>query len=260
MNDVRGGASAYITGATVTATGGSVSVTALEDATLNATLESEAETSTEAGLFGGGGSTSVNALIATNVVQSEALAHITSSAVDADAGNIVVDADNTALIDASTLNAVVAGDTGVGVTLAFNSIGWAPQNVLFNTIDTLIGDPAIASAFNGEVPSGARAYALSSALDASGSVTLSATAAADLGSVVKNQAGVSAGGLSGANGSSFGIVVAQNKVSSEAQAYISGNTTDAGGGITVSASDAASITATISLDTSAAAATEDNPF
>ena len=260
MNDVRGGASAYITGAMVTATGGNVSVTALEDATLNAMLESEAETSTEAGLFGGGSSTSINALIATNVVQSEALAHVTSSSVDADAGNILVDADNTALIDASTLNAVVAGDTGVGVTLAFNSIGWAPQNVLFNTVDALIGDPAISSAFGGEVPSGARAYAVNSALDASGSVTVSATSAADLGSVVQNQTSVSAGGLSGANGMSFGLVVSQNKVSSEAQAYISGNTTDAGAGVFVSASDTAAVTSTISLDTSAAAETEDNPF
>src|SRR2546423_1007558 len=43
MNDVRGGATAYIDGATVTASAGDVSVTAQEEATLTATLESAAD-------------------------------------------------------------------------------------------------------------------------------------------------------------------------------------------------------------------------
>ena len=37
-----------------------------------------------------------------------------------------------------------AGGQAVGVTLAFNTLGWKPQNILFNALDALIGDTAIA--------------------------------------------------------------------------------------------------------------------
>ena len=40
----------------------------------------------------------------------------------------------------------------IGVTLAFNSLGWEAQNVLFNTIDALLGDPLIASALVASIP------------------------------------------------------------------------------------------------------------
>ena len=46
----------------------------------------------------------------------------------------------------------------MSVVLAFNSIGWKPQNVLFNAIDAIVGDPLISSAFNGQQPSEALAY------------------------------------------------------------------------------------------------------
>src|SRR5262249_29099424 len=158
-----------------------------------------------------------------------------------------------ATLDASALNATTSGGTGVGVTLAFNSIGWKPQNILFNTVDAVIGDPAISSAFGGEVPSGATAYIDGGSVGASGQVTVGATSDDPITSTVQNQADVSAGGFSSANGASFGIVVAQNKVSGKAQAYVTGASVGADGGLDVQATDSSSITASISLDTSAAA-------
>src|SRR5207253_11071731 len=119
----------------------------------------------------------IEALIATNVVQSAADAHITGGSVTNAAGGVTVDARNTATITATALNAVTTGGTGVGVTLAFNTIGWEPQNILFNTVDAIIGDPAISSAFDGEVPSGAKAFIHDSPVSATGTVTVSATAA-----------------------------------------------------------------------------------
>src|SRR5207253_11150288 len=130
----------------------------------------------------------IEALIATNVVQSAADAHITGGSVTNAAGGVTVDARNTATIDASALNAVTTGGTGVGVTLAFNSIGWKPQNILFNTVDAIIGDPAVSTAFNGEVPSGATAYIEDSTVDASGAASVTATAGASVTSEVKNDA------------------------------------------------------------------------
>src|SRR5204863_8345058 len=101
MNDVRGGAKAHLEATPVTAAGGTVSVSATEEATLTAALESAAETSTSGGLFGGGSETAVNALIATNVVQSAAEASITDSTVTNTGGGVSVDAQNTATLEAS---------------------------------------------------------------------------------------------------------------------------------------------------------------
>ena len=42
-------------------------------------------------------------------------------------------------IVAETIAATISGDTAVGVVLAFNSIGYEAQNILFNGVDALIG-------------------------------------------------------------------------------------------------------------------------
>ena len=52
------------------------------------------------------------------------------------------------------------------MTLAFNTVGWAPQNILFNTLDTLLGDPTVADAFGNEEGAGARAYLRDSTVEA----------------------------------------------------------------------------------------------
>ena len=56
----------------------------------------------------------------------------------------------------------------MGATLAFNTLGWIPQNVLFSTLDALLGDSLLAGAFGGENPSDATASIVDSVIDASG--------------------------------------------------------------------------------------------
>src|SRR5207237_5762476 len=81
MNDVRGGATAYLDKARVSVTGGDVEVRAVENATLTAHLESATETSSSGGLFGDSSDTAINALAATNVVQSSATAYVSGGVV-----------------------------------------------------------------------------------------------------------------------------------------------------------------------------------
>ena len=138
MNDVRGGAVAAIARADVDAA--SVTVRALEQVFLRAVSDSSI-TSSGGGSFGsrGGDSIAVGGTIAANVVGSEALASIDHSVVNTTTGDVVVEAQNLSQLDAKTANLTQSAGKTVGVTLAFNTIGWRSQAFLLNTIDTLLG-------------------------------------------------------------------------------------------------------------------------
>ena len=94
-------------------------------------------------------------------------------------------------------------------------------------------------------------------VDATGQLKVSATAGAQLTSEISNVTMATPEGLAGAKGGSFGVVLSSNKVNSAASAYI--DFTDAidaaatasraqvGNGVLVSATDNASVTATVSL-------------
>ena len=95
----------------------------------------------------------LNGVIATNIVQSSAVASIVNSAVTS-TGDVTVAAENVSAIIAETQAAAAkenGGDT-FGITMAFNTIGWDAQNFLFNGIDAIIGDDTIADAFGGKNP------------------------------------------------------------------------------------------------------------
>ena len=157
LNELRSSAVAYLDKGDVTAD--DVTIKAIENATIRATTESSA-TSSGGSAFGKGKSVAVNGTIATNIVLSQADAHISNSDVTTTVGDLVIDARNTSTLDAKTISTTTSGDTGVGVTLAFNTLGWESQNLLFNTIDALIGDPLIADAFGNQQPAGVNAYIL----------------------------------------------------------------------------------------------------
>src|SRR5205085_11324941 len=119
-----------------------------------------------------------------------------------------------------------------------NTIGWAAQNVLFNTIDAIIGDPAIANAFGGNVGANAHASIEDSTVSASGAIAVTAEADSHLEASVSNTTETAPQRntkLVGATGISVGAVVTLNKVSSHADAWIdftsgySGATTISGG-------------------------------
>ena len=80
LNDVRGGATANIDQTTLTAGGGDVSVKALENSTLTASLTSEASSDGGAGTLAAG-PTAASGLIATDTVLSGASATIADSGI-----------------------------------------------------------------------------------------------------------------------------------------------------------------------------------
>ena len=132
--------------ADVDLTGGELDVQAGEAATFTATTESEAHAS-GGSQFGGGTVIAVSGIIATNNLLNGAEAWISESTVDtglSGTGAIGVTADNTGVLDASVSNMVESGDTGVNVTLAFNSVGWEGQDIFTSSVDALLGNTLIA--------------------------------------------------------------------------------------------------------------------
>ncbi|MCP3937754.1 MAG: hypothetical protein GY708_20575, partial [Actinomycetia bacterium] len=154
-----------------------------------------------------------------------------------------VTADNTSGIDATILSSTATGDTGVGVTLAFNTIGWESQNVLFNTIDALLGDTLIGD----EQPAEVIAAIEDSTVDGAGNLAVTADNDIGLNATVSNAATSEASALFGATGMSASAVLASNKVSTDAKAYVedtdgTGTTdVDTGGSVTIAATDQAGI-------------------
>ncbi|WP_373318376.1 beta strand repeat-containing protein, partial [Methylobacterium haplocladii] len=269
FNEVNGGSTARITDATVTSAL-DLSVRAEDAADISATLVSTVTSSggasfksqSGAGTSGGtGGGTLIaaNGIAATNVVRGGAEASVLRSAVEAQTGNLDVTAENTAGVDArvrasSTTSGGEGGGVSGAVTLAFNSVGYQTQNLLFNAVDTLIGQSAISGAFGGEVGSGAKATIVKSSAKAGGDLTVSATSAAKINATISNAAMSSTDSMKGSGGSGFGVVLSSNKVSGSATALIdnTGVTKDitAGGALAVTAKDAAGITSNVQIVTS----------
>ncbi len=255
LNDVRGGATAYIDGATISVSAGKVTIEALANATINSSLDSKAS-STGVSQFGGGNSIAVGALIATNTVQGGAEAYVTDSRLTTTGpgGDITVNAVNTSTLKAATVNSSTSEGISVAATLAFNTIGWESQNILFNTVDAILGDPLISEAFGGETGAGAKAYLWDTTVDATGLLRVTATSSADLTADIRNQSVSDAQALTGTSGMSFGAVIALNKTSSKAEAsidwsdgYSGAKTITADGGIRVTATDQSGIHAVIDL-------------
>ena len=250
LNDVRGSAKAYIDQATVNA-GTGLAVKALENATIHATVDSTANAS-GGSAFGEGKSIAVNATIATNLVLSAADATVTNSFVSTATGSMDILGHNTSSIVAVNSSDTTSSDTGVGITLAFNTIGWKSQNFLFNAVDVLLGDPAIAEAFGNQSPAEVQAYIVDSTVDAGGPLTLSAISDAHLSSTITNTATSAVSSFAKASTVAIGGVLASNMVNSVAKAYIqytgARESVGAGGDVTITAQDNAGIDATATVD------------
>ena len=252
---MRGGATASIDQTLLTA--GAVSVTAAAEAIITASLETAAEAQGGSSFLRN--SLAASGVIATNTVRGGAEAFITDSTLTA-TGDVSVEAQNTREITAHLVNAISSGQAAIGVTLAFNTVGWAPQNILFNTVDALLGDTTVANAFDNEEGAGAKAYLLDSTVHAAGILTVSAINAGSIASDVANSSESDAEAWLGAVGTSFGGVIASNKVSADAEAsidwsdaYVLGGADRrivAGDGIIVRADNAADLSASIELEVS----------
>ncbi|MBT7081754.1 MAG: hypothetical protein HN929_09860, partial [Chloroflexi bacterium] len=239
-NDLRSDVDAHITNATVSA--GSVTVSADENATVKAIADSTAKSS-GGSAFGDGQSLAVNGIIATNLVISNAEALISSSSITTTTGDLKVEADNNSIIDATNKSVTESGDTAVGVTLAFNTVGWEAQNILFAAIDALVGTD-----IGNEDPASVKASIVDSSLTVAGNISVTAQGRAKIKAELSNDSTSAASALFGASGMAVSAVLASNMVSSTADAYIdytsSQGSVVSSGSITVSADDSAVIDAT----------------
>ena len=115
-------------------------------------------------------------------------------------------------------------------------IGWKPQNIFFDAADTLIGSPEVGEALGSENPFQTSAFIKNSDVDIAGSIALSADNTAEISATTgseakqewKNGFGVSA--KYGAQGMAAGVILASNKVSAGASAYIDNSGTGAQAG------------------------------
>ncbi len=144
LNDVRGQASATVTGASLTA-GTTIDLQANESAKIEAFVENNiSSTGGSSGITpvdpdsAASGSLSFAGAVATNLVLASAQASADGATLSAGSG-ISLNAANAAQLDATDLVASSTGGGGgqvsVGLVIAFNSIGWDPENFLFSTAD-----------------------------------------------------------------------------------------------------------------------------
>jgi hypothetical protein len=239
-NDVRTQVQSYINNAEVIA--GYAGLTAYESAKIHATADSTAESS-GGSAYGSGTSIAANGIIATNLILSKANAYITGSLITTTVGDLSIDAQNTSIIDAINNSVTTTGDTAVGASIAFNTIGWESQNLLFQTIDAIIGTD-----IGDEKPAEVKAYIQDSNVTIAGNVSLNAESKAEITSSVSNDATSSASALVNASGMAVSGVLASNMVSSLAQAYIkitdSKGQVNVTGNITINSKDESDIIAT----------------
>jgi hypothetical protein len=213
-NDVRSRAQALLEGATINA--GSLTVEALEASTVLAVNDSEA-TSSGGSAFGEGTSLAVNGIIATNLILSDTRAEILDSDVTTTVGSLSVLASNTSVIVARNIANVTSGDTGVNVTLAFNTIGYQSQNALFNAVDALAGtdigtrDPVITLA-----------RVQNTLFNLAGDLTVRATNDATIRASLSNETESKAEALVNASSLAVGAVLTSNMIAMETDAYLGG--------------------------------------
>ncbi|MDG1896561.1 MAG: hypothetical protein P8J37_16785, partial [Fuerstiella sp.] len=229
---------------------GTVTITATEDAVIRSLVD--AETASSGGsAFGKGTSLAVSGVIAANNVVSSADAIIEDSDITTTGAGADIDvlATNTSFINARNISSTSTGDTAVTGTVAFNTIGWAAQNLLFKTVNTLLGQTAIGT----EQPARTGATIVDSTISAADAVNVTADNSAKIQATIGNKTDSQAAALTGASGMAVGLAITTNLVNSDAEAKIHStsttkqNVTAGAGGITVDAQDQAAITANSKL-------------
>src|SRR5690606_18839513 len=136
--------------------------------------------------------------------------------------DLTVEAVNDSGITATNASqSYTSGGDSAGVTLAFNSVGWTAQNVLFNTIDAILGDPILAGlSFAGKADGGAQATLSDSDVQIGGDVSVAALSTAVIEAEVSNDATSDSVSVSGTDGKAFGIIVTSNKIAADTVALV----------------------------------------
>ncbi|MFH1872234.1 MAG: DUF4347 domain-containing protein, partial [Pseudomonadota bacterium] len=250
-NQVNKDTEAYVKDSSATVAG-DISLSALRNTVLSANAKSTA-ISSSVPLVSSPSALSIGGTYASNVVLGDVNAYISGGTITTTgaASDVSVTAADTSVIHAksegsatsdSTFPNLGTAATATGASIAFNSIGWAPANALFKSVDALIGTD-----IGTEQAEKVQAYIVNSTVTSSGALSVTAKSDAQLNAVVSNAASSTGSGLYQASSSATSGVLASNMVSSSANAYIEDlatgrtRTVTAGGAITVSAEDNAGI-------------------
>ncbi len=212
-NDVRGLTSATISNAKASA--GELAVTALETATIRALNESVVKALGGTFQVTSGSAVAVNFMNTSNLILSSAEAVIDGSDVTTMSGDVLVDAQNTATLSAEVKSETDSNGFSVGVTLAFNSIGWESQNILFNVSDALLG-----TSIGNQQPAFTRAAITDSSVESAGKISVTALSDASIDAEVLGSAKSVKAAVDGATTVAIGAVVALNRVSTLTEATI----------------------------------------
>jgi len=185
-------------------------------------------------------------VISLNMVNGDALAAITDSVVVTtvgSAGTVAVESRNAASIDAtSTTRSKVANAMGLVVSL--NTVGYDSSNILFSVVESLLGTDI----FSPEPPASASSTLVDTTVTADGDVRVAAVNAAQLNATAGNEQiseviKTLVIDSKGWSGSTAGVLVALNKVSSDADALITDSIVTAAGTLDVAGSDTSAIDA-----------------
>ena len=246
-NEIDDQQSAFISGVSdVTATAGSITISADEGATIEATSTASsiavAVSASESAMgFSGGGATALNKILGT--ANAYALdSALTATGTAAGQGSVSITTTDTSEIHATVQALAVSVAVGdgssvaiaIGFSLARNLIGWTE--------------------YNGSDPSQVEAYARHSSITAPTGITVTAADSSSIDAVVEALAvAVSAGTESGGSAAAGGLWT-DNKIATQVEAYIDGSRSDGtldsaitvsttGADITIGASATGDITA-----------------
>ena len=256
LNEVHGGASAYVLATDLT--GGAVAVTATDNASITATTDATASAS-GGSVFGtapddpASTALAINSTITTNEVVGSADAHILDSSVITNTGDVSVVATNSDTIAATTKSAVTVGGSGggnaVGILMAFNSIGATVNNLLSLSVDAIAADNVLGTSS----PATTTAYIKDSNVSSHGALTVAATSTEIITATLGNDTTSDAVAFVSAGGLTASATIGSNQVNATVTAYVdNGNSTGllpanaqvtSVGAMSVNAIDSASITA-----------------
>ncbi|HEV3085266.1 MAG TPA: hypothetical protein VGY66_36260, partial [Gemmataceae bacterium] len=176
--------------------------------------------------IGGGGSVgaSVGISVAINHIADTDEAYMHASTVQATGHNVTLTATETGLIEALSVGGAVGVGAGGGDGVGVGAAGAGSGNTIANFVYAYIAAGSLVTTLNG------------------GNVVLMAT---DTSTITANAGGVGIGAaIGGANGTgvSFGVAASTTDIENNVKAYIDGSTVLSAGGVTLEASETATIT------------------
>ena len=227
-NTVANSVSAFITNSDaatrgVSATGGAIKLTAND--TTSITADAGGYSIALSGGAGGGLSGSLGVAASNNDVRNNISAYIDNASVTGTSANIELLAGESASIKAVSIGAALAGAGGAGGGGALGAAGSGSNNVIKNNVLAYVRNNSVL------------------ATSSSGTIKVTAT---DGSTILANGGGVGiaiSGGAGGGFSGAAGVSASTNDIANVVKAYVDNATLTSAGGVELSATEAASISA-----------------